>query len=276
MSVCKFFPDWLCSISRRRLLLCCVIMLLVSTPIYADDFLKSTGIIVPDIEKEVTVVLKAKDEAILSSRISGQVIDVPVELGNKIKKGDLLIAIKDNQYISELRKAGAVYDAATKRYNMSDDMMSSGDLSTFDFVTAERDMIVSEEAVKIAKEDLDACRILAPYSGRVVEVFVKEHELVENQQPLIKVVDDKKLLAHFLVPHKLFNLVNEGDEVELTITSTDSIVKAKVCNIAAVLDSASRRFDVYAEVDNSSDALRVGMCGKVKLAQFGKGADVSK
>ena len=180
MSVCKFFLGWLCSISRRRLLLCCVIMLLVSASTYADDFLKGTGIIVPDIEKEVTVVLKARDEAVLSARISGQVIEVPVELGDKIKEGDLLIAIRDHQYVSDLKKAGAVYDAAVKRYNMSDDMMSSGDLSTFDFVTAERDMIVSAEAVKIAKDNLDACRILAPYSGRVVEVFIKEHELVES------------------------------------------------------------------------------------------------
>lgn len=271
-----YFNMFVRNISRGRLLLIYVIILLSPVQCYADEFLKSTGIIVPDIEKEVTVVFKARDEAILSSRISGQVTEVPVELGDKIEKGDLLIAIRDNQYVSELRKAGAVYDAATKRYNMSDDMMSSGDLSTFDFVTAERDMIVSEEAVKIAKEDLDACKILAPYSGRVVEVFVKEHELVENQQPLIKVVDDKMLLAHFLVPHKLFNLVNEGDEVELTITSIDSTVKAKVCNIAAVLDSASRRFDVYAEVNNSSDALRVGMCGKIKLAQFSKDDNVSK
>ena len=92
----------------------------------------------------------------------------------------------------------------------------------------------------------------------------------------MKVVDDKVLLAHFLVPHKLFNMVHEGDEIELTITSVGSTVKAKVCNIAAVLDSASRRFDVYAEVDNSSDALRVGMCGKIKLAQFSKGSNVGE
>ena len=262
--------------SRRRLLLCCVIAFMNAVCCYGDEFLERTGIMVPDIAKEVTVVLKARDEAVLSSKIFGQVVDVPVELGDKIKEDDLLLAIQDNQYISELRKAGAVYDAAVKRYNMSDDMMSSGDLSTFDFVTAERDMIVSAEAVKIAKEGLEACKVRAPYSGRVVEVFVREHELVENQQPLIKVVDDKVLLAHFLVPHKLFNMVHEGDIVELTITSVDSVIKAKISNIAAVLDSASRRFDVYAEVDNSADKLRVGMCGKVKLSQFGKDSDVGE
>ena len=87
---------------RHPALFCsAALFLLLAIDVVAADGITATGVIVPD--RRVT----------LSARISGRIIDIPVEAGDAVKAGQLLVTMDDTELQAELAKAGASAALAT-------------------------------------------------------------------------------------------------------------------------------------------------------------------
>lgn len=136
-----------------------------------------------------------------------------------------------------------------------------------DVTQAERELVLAEGKLQIARSELEGCALAAPYAGRVARVLVHEHELVERGRPLIEIVDDTVLRAKFLLPSRLFRAVPVGKVLTLNVVETGETVSMQVSHVAAVLDAASATFEVYAEVDNRDGRLRAGMNGWLALPE---------
>ncbi|MBN2561810.1 MAG: HlyD family efflux transporter periplasmic adaptor subunit [Phycisphaerae bacterium] len=133
---------------------------------------------------------------------------------------------------------------------------------------ATRELATASGNLEIAEQQLDHCAITAPWAGRVTRLLINEHELVDRGTPVIEVIDDRVLLAKFLVPSHVFLSVRVGTELNLMIDETAAMVVARVSHIAAALDPASVTFEVHAEVMNADGRLRAGMNGSLSLSEI--------
>ena len=61
-------------------------------------------------------ILEADKNIIIKSKVSGEVIDLPVWEGKRVKKGDLLFAINDSDYRLALKEAESKYALASINY----------------------------------------------------------------------------------------------------------------------------------------------------------------
>ncbi len=136
-----------------------------------------------------------------------------------------------------------------------------------ELINAKRELATAIGKLEIASEQLDACSLGAPWAGRVARVLVNEHEFVERGTPTIELIDDRVLLAKFLLPSSVFRSLHVGQELSLSVNETSETVKVRVSHIAAALDAASVTFEVHAEVDNADGNLRAGMNGWLSLAE---------
>ncbi len=140
--------------------------------------------------------------------------------------------------------------------------------STKELTDAKYELTVASGKLNIATERLRACTIVGPWNGRVTRAFVSEHELVDRGAPVIEVIDDRILLAKFLLPSSVFGLLHVGQELHLVVVETSQTVVVNVSHIAAALDPASVTFEVHAEVNNTDGAMRAGMNGWLSLAEI--------
>jgi RND family efflux transporter MFP subunit len=221
-----------------------------------------------DYTNRAPVVLKAKREATLSARVDGQIESIPVVFGQQFNEGDLLVKIRDTIYSAALARAGAILQAAARNFDMVSEMRGRADASEIDLENAKRDAAVASSAYRLAEEDLSSCVIAAPFPGRVLQVVVNEQESIQRQQPLMQIVDDRTLMAHFLMPQTLYSQLKQGMELQIDIPILNTTVPAKVERISAAFDSNSKTIEVYAEIDNSGDQFRVGMNGWLNLEQI--------
>jgi membrane fusion protein (multidrug efflux system) len=118
-----------------------------------------------------------------------------------------------------------------------------------------------------ARRDLDACRVPAPFAGRIVEHRVREYEWAGKGAPLLLLVDDSVLIVRFFLPEEYFPRIRVGDPVTAVASATGFSVPGAVTRIGVVFDPASRTFDVWAEVDNAEGLLRAGMTAEVLWSQ---------
>ncbi len=135
-----------------------------------------------------------------------------------------------------------------------------------ELTAAQRDRAVAADELAVAQHDLAACTLEAPYAGRVARVLIHGHERAEPGMPVLEIVDDRVLLAKFLVPSRLFDKVRIGQPVTIAARESQQTVTGRVSHVAAVLDAASTTFEVYAEVDNADGKLRAGMNGLLRLS----------
>ena len=167
----------------------------------------------------------------------------------------------DNDHASQVDLENAKRDVTVAQTNC--ELVES--TSREELIGAKRELVVATGKLDIAREQLEACTMAGPWAGRVKRVLVNEHELVQRGTPVIEVIDDRILLAKFLLPSSVFRSVCVGQELRLTVNEVSATVAMKVSHIAAALDPASVTFEVHAEVDNADGRLRAGMNGTVHL-----------
>jgi HlyD family secretion protein len=145
--------------------------------------------------------IKPEVEVKISPEVAGEIIEMPVIVGQPVKKGDLLIKIKPNNYIARVKQAEASLSAAQadslqRKVQMlndqldlrrAQDLFTKKLLSETDYKAAETKSQVSEASyasslhqIDVAKSNLDQnedllskCVIYSPMDG-VISVLSSE------------------------------------------------------------------------------------------------------
>lgn len=210
-------------------------------------------------------------------------------------------AVANHQRVEQLiaghtmiRRAQAIVEAARTRHDAIESLHADSDASDVqlaearrdlqaarselemveaaqatDLAEAQRELALAQGQLASARRQLNACTILAPFDGRVAAVHVHEHEQVAAGDPVIDLVCDQPLLGRFLLPDRLFDRVSPGRAVRLRIAGFAQPIDATVSHIAALIEPASRTFEVRVLLGNDDARLRAGMTGQVAVEQFG-------
>jgi membrane fusion protein, multidrug efflux system len=196
--------------------------------------------------------------------ISGEVVAVNFEPGQKVGKGDVLIELdqRDEELAVDLaqvrlRDAERLYE----RYQGTGD---SGAVT----VSA---LDAARTAVQSARIELDRARIAldyrtieAPFPGYVGITDIDPGDRV-NPDTMITTLDDRSsLLVSFEVPETLIGRLTTQDDVEIaTWNSREPTAFGEVVDIGSRIDPLTRTFVARALVNNPGDELRPGMSFRV-------------
>ncbi len=263
---------------------------------------RQQAVLSAEVSGRVVAIRKELGQSFGPGEVLVQLDDLTYRINQRLAEARLEAAEKELAHIQKLtadqtrrRHAEAVLEAARMNLEATQRLYKKGHASLVDLENAKRDaktaqaecelvvvsaakeliharreVVVAQGKRDLADKEFDACTIEAPYAGRVARVFINEHELVQHGTPVVEVVNDRVLLAKFLLPSSLFRSVRLGRQLELAVNETGKTIAVKVSHIAAVLDPASVTFEVYAEIDNADGNLRSGMNGILSLASIGR------
>ncbi len=146
------------------------------------------------------------EQVILRPEVSGEIVKLPVDEGQVVKKGQLLIQIKPNIYIAQKKRAKATWESAlaqlevrkatldqvTSEYKRVKSLYAKGLASTAQLEQAKSSflqnqglyqaqksaVLQTEESLKEAEGNLAKTEINAPFDGTISLLNVKLHERV--------------------------------------------------------------------------------------------------
>ena len=131
---------------------------------------------------------------------------------------------------------------------------------------------LSESALKKAKAELnianlnvDRCEIVAPYNGKVMDVYTSIFSTIEQRQPLMDIVGDGLLEAEIVVPSNWLRWLKKGHEVKIVIDETGETLDAKVISLGATVDAVSQTIELKAQFNEKYESLIPGMSGIVEF-----------
>lgn len=220
------------------------------------------GRIVPDAERMAQVVPKA----------SGIVVEALKNLGDSVKKGDVLARVESR----EMAEAYAEYQAASRSteltrttHNREKTLWEKQVTAEQDYLTAKNAWQESQIALNLAKQKLEALgqsadtktpsrfhELKSPIDGLVVERELTLGEFVDTTHKAFTVADLSVLWVEIAVPPNDLPAVKEGQEA--LIEGGGKQGKGKLIFISPVIASDTRTAKAIIELQNPEGEWRSG------------------
>ncbi|MGA9186768.1 MAG: efflux RND transporter periplasmic adaptor subunit [Candidatus Acidiferrales bacterium] len=221
------------------------------------------------------VVSVAKDEGsgVKAGDVLGQLDDRSLQLELVKAKDDLQVAQNNVQYkASELKAKKAALDR--QKLLRADGLSSQADLeqAEFEAKAAEFDMHgweamseSSEAQIHSLELQIDRMKIRAPFSGVVVQRYVREGQTVQKNDKCFRVSQLAPLQVAFQVPESSARRPERGALVGLELAETSGRpLEARIVKISPTVDPASDSYNVTAQLTGPGISdLRPGMAVRV-------------
>ncbi len=163
-------------------------------------------------------------EVDLAFDVTGTIAERDVEVGDVLKKGDVIARLDQRRFIAELKAAKAELANATANYKRAKELVSKGFVSKAEYDVLEAQKAVAESAVDLAQKALKDTYIRAPFDGVVSSLYVENYTAVQAKQRVARLLDNSKM-------EFVLNLS------EQYIPLVDKVINPRV------------RFDIYPDVE---------------------------
>jgi RND family efflux transporter MFP subunit len=226
-------------------------------------------------ERDGVVVSVAEDEGstVKAGEILGQLDDRALQFEMVKARDDRQVAQNNVKYKeAELKAKGAALQRQQQLRELG--LSSQADLETanFEAKAAEYDMHgweamaeSSEAEIHRLEVEIDQTRLRAPFSGSVVERYVRQGQTVAKGDKCFRVSQLAPLQVHFQVPESAARHPERGAPVGIVLVGDPTrSLTARVEKISPVVDPASDSYDVTAELTGKGISdLRPGMAVRV-------------
>lgn len=220
----------------------------------------------------VYVILEPVHRATISSQITAPVVSIEKEMGESFKAGEVLVRLDNTVYEANLEKAVAFFKKTKLNARMREQLFEDDIGSLTELKEAQAELATAKADLAIARKQLEATSIVAPYPGRMVDIHVHEYELAEANTPLIDIIGDEVLIGKMLIDASQLRHVSLGETIKIRFNEVDEEVTAKIIRIGAEIDPASATIRVDARIENSDLKLTAGMTGTAVLPNKAKKA----
>ena len=142
-------------------------------------------------------------KADLAFRVQGQLVELPVKPGRRVKKGDLLARLDDAVYRNVLAEREAQFALVQIRYDQATKLRQKELASQLELDQSRAELEVARALLAAARDKVTYTRLTAPFDGMVARVDPENYQTVKAQTPVIQVQDNDQLEVRFSVPESL-------------------------------------------------------------------------
>lgn len=218
--------------------------------------------------------------------VSGYVQELKVQLGDFVKKGQVLAVVQSGEiadYDNQLVAAKANLATAQRNASSAEEMLKSGLISEKDNIQAKNDLAKAEgdltriqQTIKVfGSSNNSLYTITAPVSG-----FITEKNATENMHYKVEDVGNFFTIANLDEVWVMANVfetdiakIKEGYEAKVQLLAyPDQVFTGKIDKIFSVLDSTSRVMKARIRLSNKGYLIKPEMFAQVRV-MFQKGND---
>lgn len=164
-----------------------------------------------EIKKEFSGIVEAIDFVKLAFRVSGQIINLPVVEGQKVKKGQLIAEIDTRDLALQYAADKSAYETATAQLERNKRLLSKQAISVQDYEMSESSYQRSKSAYELSEYNLRDARLYAPFDGSIEKKMAENYQRISSGVPIVQLVNTSKLRIRFVIPDNYLYLLKAKD-----------------------------------------------------------------
>lgn len=209
--------------------------------------------------------LEAESEVQVFSQASRQVTNLLVEEGDRVRRGEVLVRLQDDEQRAELARIESQLSKARREYERQKNLFSRELISEQAMNDATYEVEQLEIGVTDAQRMLGYTEVAAPISGTVTTRHVNLGDTITVNQLLFDLVDFDTIVARVYVPERELARLKLGQEARLFSNSLGSEARiGEVIRIAPIVDPRSGTVKVTVGIPRNQGLLP-GMYVEVEL-----------
>jgi RND family efflux transporter MFP subunit len=230
----------------------------------------------------------------IAPRTGGRLLSVNVQLGDRVRRGQVLAKVEDREIVEQVRAAQASQDVAKAtirqreadlnvarlNFDRSKNLFERQLLAKQALDDAESRYLAAEAQLDLSTAQLSAnaarleelkinlqhTSVTSPVDGFVASRTVDPGAMVNTNTSIASVVDISRLRLVVNVVEKDLRMVSAGDVAEVEVDAyPGEKFHGKIARVAPVLDPATRTAAMEVEIPNNDNKLKPGMYARINL-----------
>jgi membrane fusion protein, multidrug efflux system len=239
-----------------------LLLALSASPLLADDGAPGTSL-------QARGLVRAVQEATLASELSARIVQLPLRDGEAFRRGDLLVEFDCDRPKAEWKAAEAERIGMAAAYDNSRRLAEYRAAGAHDVQMARAALDKAAATVEVIAVRLKQCRVFAPFDGRVADLPVREHEMPQAGQPLMRIVSDAQLEVDMIVPAKWLRWLKSGEAFHFSSEDSPHRVEGEVVRISGAIDPVSQTIRAVGRLKPDRTAILPGQGGVVLFRRTG-------
>src|SRR5246500_4988352 len=226
-------------------------------------------------------------DILIHAKVSGYVSMIRVDIGDRVKQGELLATLEVPELQDNINKAKAGLSATEQEI-----ARAQANYDNLHQIYGRLHQVVKAHPNLIAQQDLDTAmsrqeaqaelgrlntlagyeKITAPFDGIITKRFADLGSLIQmgtssNTQalPLVELAQDDLLRLRFPVPEAQTPFIENGLQVQVTIPTLNKTFVGKIVRSAWDISRSTRTMTTEVDVKNPDGRIQAGMYAAVKL-----------
>jgi membrane fusion protein (multidrug efflux system) len=231
--------------------------------------------------------LAAAKEATVRAKVGGSLVNLPVEEGEPVKRGQVVARIeaRDLRDAAEsarvnARSAENALRLAQSEWQRTETLVKGGALAERDLdnarnavATAEAQLAAARARLSTTEQQLGDTTVESPLTGVVSAKSANAGDVVQPGAPLVTVIDPSSMRLEASVPSERIGDVRIGSEVTFQVRGyPGQTFTGKIVRISPAADPATRQVPIFVSIPNTSGRLIAGLFAEGRVNSQAKHA----
>ena len=125
---------------------------------------------------------------------------IHVDVGDSVKKGQVLAKLDDREASAQLNQAKAAYELSKQILERFENLRQQGHISIQDLDKARSDYIIAKSQFEFFEVKLLQTNLIAPFDGIIQSRFLDTGTVINSGIPILEIIDSNYVEAHISVP----------------------------------------------------------------------------
>ena len=185
--------------------------------------------------------------------MGGQVKELFVKLGDKVKKGQLLMKLEDGIVQQNIKQVENQLSFAKNIFSRQENLWKDGIGTEIQFLSAKNNVESLEKQLSIVKEQLSTTNVISEVSGIVDNVTIRVGEtFVGSPMAGITIVNPTSMKAMVDVPENYVSKVRKGMPVIVTVPDINQSFNSQISLVSESINVTSRSFIAESKLPSSA------------------------
>ena len=200
----------------------------------------------------------------LKSEIDGQIVEILVEKGVSVKRGDVLATLDVKARAARVREAEELLKQRQIQYNAAKELEEKGFNSRVRLAEARAQIELARASLKSVRIELADTKIRAPFDGVINNQYIEIGDFVSKGQDIFRIVDLDPLEITGFVTEKNIMQLNIGSKTEISFIN-GSKIEGELTYIASAADEQTRTFEIEISVPNEGYLIKEGITAEITI-----------
>ncbi len=212
-------------------------------------------------EDRIRVQFAAHQQTILSSELSAKIATLKLREGDSFKAGETLVTFDCGLFRSQLARYEASAEAARQTLKVNQRLAELQSIGSLEVDQAAARVKETEAEAAAMRTTVSKCVLAAPFSGRVAKRHAEAHQFVSPGDPLLEILDTRRLELQMIVPSRWLAWLKPGNRFTVQVEELDREYSGRVVRTGARIDPVSQSISLAGEVEGNHPELLPGMSG---------------